>query len=146
VECNKLPVNISKILPKALTNSLGGQIGDLHRLDSILAKVSPDYIRDSFIFGFAMAVIMAVIFFCSTFGLLFLEDLMLLLILRLVIGLICCVSFLLPTIIISILYLKSKKLPSEIKVKMGDVGGYCWGTFFSAAFMTFLTAFAHAFI
>jgi hypothetical protein len=151
MECNNLPVNTSKILPKAVMSAVGDQIEDFHRLDGVLARLGPEYIRDSFIFGLATTVVMALVFICSIFGQHFglvprQQDLPLVLMFGLVIGLICCVSFLIPTVIIYTLYSKSKGLQSNIKVNRGDVGGYCWGAFFSAIVMTVLTAFTGIFI
>ena len=151
IECNKLPVNTSEILPKALMSAVGDQVEDFHRLDGILTILSPEYIKDSFIFGLVATTVMAIMFVCSIFGqhfrlVRYQQDLPLLLILRLMVGLICCVSFLIPTIILYTLYSKSKGLPSNIKVNEGDVGGYCLGAFFSAIFMTVLITFIGTFI
>lgn len=151
MECGNLPVNTSKILPKALTSTVGDQIEDFHRLDGILARLSPEYIRDPLIFGLGTAMVIAVVFVCSLFGphfglVLHQQDLSLVLILRLVIGLICCLSFLLPTVIVYTLYSNSKRLQSNIKMDRGDVGGYCLMAFFSAIVMTVLTAFTRTFI
>jgi hypothetical protein len=41
LECNNLPVNTSEILPQALTGPVAELVGDFHRLDGILSKLSP---------------------------------------------------------------------------------------------------------
>ena len=151
MECNNLPVNASNILPKALMSAVGDQIEDFHRLDGILASSSPEYIRLFFISGLATTMIMAVMFVSFFFGRYFglvphQQDLSLVLMLRLLIGLICCVSFLILTVIVYTLYSKSNGLPSNIRVNRGDVGGYCWGAFFSAVLMRVLTTFTSTFI
>jgi hypothetical protein len=150
LECNDLPVNTSKILPQALTSTVGALIEDFHRLDGTLSRLSIGYIRDSFIVGLATATFTAVVFVCSTFGQYFgivphLQDLSLMIMLKLAIPVICCVSFLIPTVIVYTLYSKSEGLQSSIKVNKGDVGGYCLGGFFSAVVMTVLTPFTDIF-
>jgi hypothetical protein len=150
LECNDLPVNISEILPQALTGPIGELIKDFHRLDGILSRLSPEYIRDSFIVGLATTAVTAVLFICSIFGQHFgivshQEDLSLIIMLRLAIPVICCISFLVPTVIIYTLYSESERLQSSIRVNRGDVGGYCWGAFFSAVVMAVLTPFTGTF-
>lgn len=147
LECNNLPVNTSEILPQALTSPVGELINDL---DGILSGLSPEYIRDSFIVGLATTVVTIVLFVCSIFSQHFgivprREDLSLIIMLRLAIPVICCMSFLIPTIIVYTLYSKSERLQSSIKVNRGDVGGYSLGGFFSAVVMAVLTPFTDTF-
>ena len=150
LECNDLPVNTSEILPQALTSPVAELVGDFHRLDGILSKLSPGYLMDSFIVGLATTTVTAVLFVCSIFGQNFgivplREYLSLIIILRLAISVICCVSFLIPTVIVYTLYSESEKLQSSIKVNRGHVGGYCLWGFFSAMVMAVLTPFMDAF-
>ncbi|EHY57100.1 hypothetical protein HRR83_002599 [Exophiala dermatitidis] len=148
VECHQLPVNISRIVPQVVTNILSDQMEDLDYLRSIFAKATPGWIRDPFIISIATALVIAVVFFTSMFSWPFgagtlLQDLMLPLMPRLVIGLFCCIAYLLPTIVLYLLYSKSKDLSSEIRADQGPVGGYCWATLFSALLMTGMTTFVH---
>jgi hypothetical protein len=147
LECNDLPVNASEILPQALTSPVAELIKDFHRLDGILSKLSPGYIRDSFIVGLATTTVTAVLFVCSIFGQHFgiVPHLSLIIMLRLAILVICCVSFLIPTVIVYTLYSESEKLQSGIKVNRGHVGGYCLWGFLSAVVMAVLTPFTDVF-
>ncbi|KAJ4517944.1 hypothetical protein HRR78_003785 [Exophiala dermatitidis] len=144
VECHQLPVNISRIVPQVVTNILSDEMEDLDHLRSILAKATPGWIGDPFIIGIATALVIAVVFFTSMFSWPFGTGTQLLpLMPRLVIGLFCCISYLLPTIVLYLLYSKSKDLSSEIRADQGSVGGYCWGTLFSALLLTGMTTFVH---
>lgn len=151
VECHRLPVNVSEIILQVGMNVLSDQMEDLGHLRSILAKASPGWIRDPFIIGIVTAVVLAVAFFTAMFSWPFgagilMRDLTLQLVPRLIIGLLCCISYLVPTIVLYLLYSKSKELSSEIKADQGPVGGYCWGTLFSALLMTTMTTFVHIFV
>jgi hypothetical protein len=151
VECNDLPVNTSKFLPTALTSAVGDQLKPFHQLDGTLAKLSPEYIKDSFILGLAATVVLTIAFLCSIFGQDYgpvppQRDSSLFAMLSLGIGLVCFVSFFVPTIILYTLYSKSKELPSNFEVSKGHVAGYCWGALFSAVLMTVLSTFTSTFI
>ncbi|KAK5188865.1 hypothetical protein LTR96_010869 [Exophiala xenobiotica] len=151
VECQQLPVNVSSIVPQLVSNILSEQTGDLDHLRSVLAKATAVWIREPFIIGTATALVVAVVFCTSMVSWPFgagtlLQGLTLLLMPRLILGLFCCICYLLPTIVLYLLYSKSKELPSDIKADQGPVGGYCWGTFFSAMLMTAMTACVHIFI
>ncbi|KIW35774.1 uncharacterized protein PV06_11884 [Exophiala oligosperma] len=148
VECHQLPVNISRMVPQAVTNILSNQKEDLDHLRSIFSKATPGWIRDPFIIGIATTLVIAVVFLNSIFSWPFgagtlLQDLTLPLMPRLFIGLFCCVSYLLPTIVLYLLYSKSKDLSSEIRADQGPVGSYCWGTLFLALLMTAMMTFVH---
>jgi hypothetical protein len=123
-------VNTSKILSKAIMSAVGDQIKNFHRLNGILAKLDSKYIRDFFIFGLAIIVVMIFVFIYSIFNQHFgfisrQQDLPLVLIFGLIIKLICCVFFFISTVIIYIFYFKFKELQSNIKVNREDVSDYC---------------------
>jgi ABC-type multidrug transport system fused ATPase/permease subunit len=150
VECQQLPLNVSSIVLQGVIKILSDQTDDLEHLRSVLAKATPGWIRDPFIIGIATALVVAAVFFTSMFSWPFgagslLQGLTLLLVPRLVLGLFCCICYLLPTIVLYLLYSKSKELSSEFKADQGPVGGYCWGTLLSAMLMTAMTTCVHIF-
>jgi hypothetical protein len=151
IECNDLPLNVSNFLPEALTSFIGDQLHDLQPLEGTLAKLTSGFVQDWLISGLVLNLVMAVVFACSLVGLpygLFLQQLTprLTLALRLTIGLICVVSFLVPTTILHILCSKSQGLQSNIQAKKGDVSAYYFGALFCVIVMTVLTAFTPDFI
>jgi hypothetical protein len=133
-------------LPKRVTEIITGLNDDFRQLDAVLGTLSPDFVRVPLAFGTATAAVIAVIFGFSVFGDFFCQssyeqDLPCLVFLKLMIGLISCVTFLIPTAMISIVHAKLNDFKPDILVTKGAVHDHCVGVFSSALVMTLLTAF-----
>lgn len=151
IECNDLPLNVSNVLPETLTSFIGDQVQGLRPLEGILAKFTSRFVQDWVISGLVLNLVMAVVFVCSITGLpcrLFLQQLssQLTLALRFTVGLVCVISFFVPTMILNILCSRSQGLQSNIQAEKGDVSGYYVGALFCVIAMMVLTAFTPYFI
>lgn len=148
VDCQDLPVNISKVLPKALTSFSSDQVEGFKSLEGILARVTPAYIRNPIICGLVITVVTAIAYVCSNC-----TQRIGLLVQRLgptamtsVIGLVCCTLFFVPTIVCFYLWSKAQTLTSDIKVNKGEVGRYSLGSFICVLIITALALVKQIFI
>ena len=60
-ECNNLPLNLSNIVPEAVTTFVGDQVQALQPLPGILTKVTMANIQDSLILGLVLMLAMTTI-------------------------------------------------------------------------------------
>jgi ABC-type multidrug transport system fused ATPase/permease subunit len=153
IECHDLPLNVSNVLPEALTSFIGDQVQDLRSLEGILAKLTSGFVRDWLISGLVLGLVMIVLFAWSIIGPpygLFLQPLSsrlaLALALKVTVGLVCIVSFLVPTTVLNILCSKSQRLQSNVQAKKGDASGYSLVALFCVVVMMVLTVFAPDFV
>jgi hypothetical protein len=146
VDCQDLPLDISKVLPKALTSFGGDQVKDFQSLEGILARVTPGYIRNPIIWGLVVTIATAVAYICFScaqrIGLIVqrLEPTATL-VMTSVIGLVCCILFAVPTIICFHLLSKAQTLTSGIRVNKGEVGRYSLGSLICVLVTTALAVF-----
>jgi hypothetical protein len=131
-KCNDLPLNISDIIPEDIVNFVGDEIQALQPLEGIMAKVTPGNIQDLLVLGcFVMAFLLG--FLIS--GLLTSVKKILRLGFCLVFGLLCFISFLIPTYFLYLVQSKIQDLGSSIEVEKGNVANLCVGALCCAAFM-----------
>jgi len=101
---------------------------DTGSLNGTLANITPVKLYDSLILGLAVMLVMIVVSICFMSFPLILGAKILKIGLLLVLATICCVSVVLPVVILSILDSKAKQLPSWIQVDHGPVGQLVfWG-------------------
>ena len=118
-------------------------------MDNALTRVTSANITYCLIPGLFLVVILSLIYFSSTFELpsyfearLQALSIRLKRILRALYCLVCCIPFLIPTIVLQILLFKTKHLPDHIKAERGEVSGYCLGALCCVVVMVLLTLFA----
>ena len=142
-KCNDLPLNISDIIPEDIANFVSDEIQVLQPLEGILAKVTPANIQDCLILGLELMLVMAVLFVCLIFSrLLAFANFFVRLATCLVFGLLCFISFLIPTIILYYVQSKIQDLGSSIEVEKGNVENLCVGALCCAVVMMVLTVIA----
>jgi hypothetical protein len=122
VSCSTLPFNLSSLVPTNVEKYLQPHVSDIESLSGSLMKITPLYIYDSLILGLILMLIMIIVSICSISFILGLKALKVGLLLLL--GTICCVLFVIPVIILSVLDSKAKQLPSWIQVEHGEVGKF----------------------
>jgi hypothetical protein len=140
-ECNNLPLNLSKIVPEDVATFLGDQVQALQPLPEILAKVTVANIQDCFILGLVLISIILPITLCVAHYLLKLS-IRIGMMIMFVAGLICCVPFFIPTVILFAIRSKIENLPSSIEVQKGDVSNYYLGVLCCGVVMMLLATFS----
>ena len=142
--CADLPLNISDIIPEAVTSFIGDGAQSLQPLEGIMAKVAPSIIQGSFAFGLGFLVIMAALFVITIFRLLSITTFFL----RLGVCLVAVLSFIpfvIPTAILYQVQSDIRGLESIVGIKKGDVASKCTGVVFCAGVMMLLTIFMTVF-
>jgi hypothetical protein len=134
-KCNDLPLNISDIIPEDIVNFVGDEIQALQSLEGLMAIVTPMNIQHLLILGLGLILVMAVLFGFLISGLLAFVKFFLRLGFCLVFGLLCFVSFLVPTVTLYHVQSKIQDLGSSIEVEKGNVANLCVGALCCAAFM-----------
>jgi hypothetical protein len=130
LECNNLPLNLSIIATEAVASFVGNQFQTVQPLQGILAKVTVANIQNCLISGLVLMLVITTIFISSLFGL---ANCLLRLGIRIwmltifIVGLICCVPFGIPTVILFTAQSKIQNLSSAIEVQKGDASNYCLG-------------------
>ena len=134
VDCNNLPLNLSSLVPKTIASFVRDQVQVLQPLEDELKKVTPTNIQHCLTGGLVLVLVMAVIFISSIFRRLFCFAKFLLrlsifirVLISLTVGLVCCIPFLIPTVILFDIQSKTENMPSSIKIEKGEVGNYCLG-------------------
>lgn len=126
--CDNLPLNLSQILPSDIVESLGNVDGT-QALDEALQKVTTPYIRDCLIVGLLLMFVLTCLFIMSMYG--WFSPLAgkttLGIALSILVGLVFCVPFIIPVVILHVLQSVLGHLPSWIEVRMGDVNTLCLG-------------------
>jgi hypothetical protein len=130
-ECHDLALNLSNTVPEVVASFVDNQVEALEPLRKALTKVN---IQNCLISGLVLMFIMTAIFICSIFSqvLGFVNFLLKLgiyvgMVIIFIAGLICCVTFIIPTIILFDAQSKIKDLPSAIQVQKGGVSNHCVG-------------------
>jgi hypothetical protein len=153
VDCNRLPLHLSNILPKSLTSINDSQIRELDSLQPILDKVNPAYIAGFLTLG--LCLIIATLLFAHSIwpkrrtpqsqsitpqshgitpqshGIMPESSSLLSLKLSLIISLLSCVCFAVPTVILCTFYIRAGDLHTSVKVEKGQVPTYCLGAMIS---------------
>jgi len=137
-KCNDLPLNISDIIPEAITSFIGDEVQRLLPLEGIMAKVIPTIIQGAFFFGLGFSAVMAVIFVCLISKLISVATFFL----RLGVGLLavlCCVPFAITTTILYGVQSEIQGFGSIVGVEKGDGAGQSMGALVCVGVMTLLT-------
>lgn len=153
INCTNLPLNLSSIVPETVLSFVGDQVEALQPLEGMLTKVTPANMQGCLILGLVPVFAMAALFVSSVFGRLFCVACCLLrlgiltkIITFIILGLLCCVPFLVPTVILYDVQSKLQNLQTSIIVEKGDVSGYCLGALCCAVVMMLLATISSAFI
>lgn len=127
VSCNDLPLNVSSLILIDVRKYLPPDLTDVESLNSALMKITPKDIYGSLIPRLVLMLIMIFVII----GLMFLPlgclpRMIGLKVVKfgvlLVLGMICCVLFVIPVVFLSILDSKAKQVPSWIQVEHEEVG------------------------
>jgi hypothetical protein len=124
-ECNDLPLNLSNIVPEAVATVIGDQVQALQPLPGILAKVTVANIQHCLILGPVLMFVMIIILCFANY--LLRLSIRTGMVIIFVAGLICCIPFVIPTVILFVVQSKIENLPSSIEVQKGDVSNYSLG-------------------
>jgi hypothetical protein len=135
-ECNNLPLNLSKIVPEAVTTFVGDQVHALQPLPGILAEVTVANIQGCLILGLVLMLAMTIILGLAKH--LLRLGIRIGMVIIFMAGLICCVPFVIPTIVLFAVQSKIDNLPSSIEVQKGDVSNYFLGVLCCGVAMTLL--------
>jgi hypothetical protein len=127
VSCHSLPLNISSLIPTNVQKYFQPEWNDVEALNSALKQITPMAIYGALLLGLALMLVMAAMTVCSMFlPLICLSRILGSKIVKfgvlLLLGTICCVLFIAPVVILSILNSKAKQLPSWIQAEHGEVG------------------------
>jgi hypothetical protein len=144
-KCNNLPLNISDIIPEAITSFIGNEIQSLQALEAIMAKVTPTLIQDCLVFGLGFLAVIAATFVCLIFKLISVATLFL----RLGVGLLvilCFVPFVIPTAILYLVQSEIQGLGSVVGIEKGDAADQCMGALVCTGVMMLLTIFMSFFM
>jgi len=148
----KITLNISNIVSAFLIKNVAGkQTLNLRPLGLSLVKVSHSYIQILLVIGLVLAFVMSSKFCCSIFGphlhsgnIVYQQGLSMIARASLIVGLLCCISSLMSTIILYELFTKAQGLRSIVKTIEGV--SHCLGAFCPAVVMTLLAAFTQFFM
>jgi hypothetical protein len=127
VSCSQLPLNLSNLVPGEVEKYLQPDFSDIGSLNKAVMKITPIDIYYSLMLGLIIMVVMVIVSICSmAFPLACLSSILGLKMLKfgllLLLGVICCILFVIPVVILLVLESKAKQLPSWIQVEHGDVG------------------------
>jgi hypothetical protein len=120
INCTDFPLNISNIVPEAVTKFIGDEIQSLEPLEGILAKVTPARIQGCLILGLIFILFLILIFACLFFEFLSFAARWLKLGVCFV-SVSCFIFFLILYVIIHKVQLKIQDLKS-VRVEEGDAG------------------------
>jgi hypothetical protein len=143
--CNDLPLNISDIIPEAVTSFIGDKVQSLQPLEGIMAKVTPTVAQGCFVFGLGFLAVKAVIFLSIISRLISVTNFLLRLGVCLL-AVLCFVPFVIPTAILHLVQSEIQGLGSIVGIEKGDVTGQCMGALVCAALMMLLTIFMSVFM
>jgi hypothetical protein len=135
-KCNDLPLNISNIVPEAVTKFVGNEIQSLQPLEGILAKVTPANIY--LIVGLIFILVIILIFTCLFFELISFGALLLKLGACLM-SVLCLGLFLFLYLIIRHVQSKVQDFKSVVGIVEGPVGHLTMGALICAGVMMLLT-------
>lgn len=122
-----MPLNVSSLIPPDVQKYFQLEWNDVESLSSALKKITPTAIYGSLLLGLALLLVMAAMTICSMFlSLICLSSILGSKVVKfgvlLLLGTICCVLFIAPVVVLSIVNSKAKQLPSWIQVEHGEVG------------------------
>jgi hypothetical protein len=137
-DCSNLPLNLSKIVPEAVATFVGDKVQALQPLPGILTKVTVANIQDCMILGLVLMLVMTIsLCFAGCLSRLGIRIGMVIIFMA---GLICCLPFVIPTVILFAVQSKIDNLPSSIEVQKGNVSNYCLGALCCGVVMTLLAS------
>jgi len=141
--CNKLPIKLSSIFPhetafssiftREIVKFLQAKFTGINSIDTDLAKVTAPYLQYPLIMGLVLMFTILVFLLTSLYDL---HALLqgryrwgIQLAIHLLVGLLCCIPFLIPTIILQYLRSNLGNLPSWVQSQNGSVYNVCAGCF-----------------
>ena len=139
--CKNLPVKLSSIFPQETTLSnlfpqeivkfFQAKLAGADSIDADLAKLTAPYLQYPLIMGLVLVFAILVFLLTSLYGL---HSLLVgryhwavQLAIHLLVGLFCCIPFLIPTIVLQYLRSNLRNLPSWIQSQNGNVYNVCAG-------------------
>jgi hypothetical protein len=138
-QCDKFPLNVSRIIPEAVVSFVADDFQALQPLAGILARVNPTNIEYCLRFGLGFILIMGTILVFLIFTRLFsFVHFFLKFGISLVSGVVCCLLLLVPTVILYEVQRKIQDLQPFIQVEKGVASSYSWGASGCAILMMLL--------
>ena len=122
VSCHDLPPKILDILPAEIQETLGDKINGVPIVDAALANITTQSIQTTWIVGLLFMFLLVTTSLLSVFGYFFRLKLWRVMF-HMMGGLIVCIPFLVPVVVLHVLRSKLNSLPSWIQVSQGDFTG-----------------------
>jgi hypothetical protein len=127
ISYSQLPLNLSNLIPGEVEKYLQPDFGDIGSLNKAVIKITLIDIYYSLMLGLIIMVVIAIVSICSiVFPLACLSSILGLKMLKvgllLLLGVIYCILFVAPVVILLVLESKAKQLPSWIQVEHGEAG------------------------
>jgi hypothetical protein len=150
ISCYPLPPTISDMIPSEIRNMLGEELQNIQNFDTIfqtaLTRVTPTTIQNIWIAGLVLIFLTLISTLSSIYGFAFFRHRTWRVIYHLVAGLLFCIPFVLPVVILSALVSKARTLPGWIHVVQGElvglfIGGLCCGMTLLATCISLLIKF-----
>jgi hypothetical protein len=144
--CKNLPLNLSSIIPADVDKFFQAKLDDIQPLNRALAKVTIANIQVCLIAGLILILILTAMSAASMFGWFYCLTAVLLpfkalrIGIHLLFGLLCCIPFFVPAIVLYILKSKTQQLPPWIQVEQGEVDKLCLGGLCCAIVMVLLSS------
>ena len=142
ISCYPLPLTISDMIPWEIRDWLGEELKSIRDFErgfqTAFTKITPATIQNLWIAGLVLIFLILLSTLFSISGFVIFRRKTLRIICHLVAGLVFCIPFIVPVVILSALASKTRTLPSWIHIVQGElmglfIGGLCCG-------MTLVTA------
>ncbi|ELQ45145.1 hypothetical protein OOU_Y34scaffold00006g4, partial [Pyricularia oryzae Y34] len=152
--CDALPLDLSTFIEPEIVKVLKQHFQDIENVDATLTQITTPYFRHTLIAGVVLTGIATLLVVMSAYGrftwlkkskeILF-SPKPIVFILRLLIGLLLCVPYIIPTLTLSMVRSKLDELPPWIEVENGDVFELLIGCTCCALFGAVISSAVHVF-
>jgi hypothetical protein len=151
IECHNMPVTLSKIIPSEVKDLLRLPFDGVDSFDAALSRITSPFIQYTLIAGLVVVLIITCIFISLLYGWFSLlscgvNSAALGAVIYLILGLLSCIPFIIPTVSLHAVRSRTEGLPAWIQMQQGDLYGLCIGCILSAITVAIAGSGAMAFL